>query len=88
MNSETAGNSSTQDEKDDSGIEQDNCWIYIRIAVEDLHLHKVLKFNVEQTVWNAKQKVLQGLPRVSGASSRAATPSFRVSSRRRSCPTD
>jgi hypothetical protein len=27
-----------QDEKDDSGIEQDNSFIYIRISVEDHHL--------------------------------------------------
>jgi hypothetical protein len=53
-----------QDEKDDSGIEQDNSFIYIRIAVEDHHLQKVLKFNLDDTVWNAKQKVLQVLVRV------------------------
>jgi len=54
-----------QDEKDDSGIEQDNSFIYIRIAVEDLNLQKVLKFNLDDTVWSAKQKVLQVLVRVS-----------------------
>lgn len=27
-----------QDEKEDSGIEQDNSFIYIRIAIEDLNL--------------------------------------------------
>jgi SH3/ankyrin repeat-containing protein len=53
-----------QDEKDDSGIEQDNSFIYIRIAVEDHHLQKVLKFNLDDTVWSAKQKVLQVLVRV------------------------
>ncbi|UJR38535.1 hypothetical protein I4U23_031202 [Adineta vaga] len=52
-----------QDEKDDSGIEQDNNLIYIRISVEDHHLQKVLKFNIDDTVWNAKQKVLQVLVR-------------------------
>ncbi|CAF0957509.1 unnamed protein product [Adineta steineri] len=52
-----------QDEKDDSGIEQDNSFIYIRISVEDLHLQKVLKFNLDDTVWCAKQKVLQVLIR-------------------------
>ncbi|CAF3557332.1 unnamed protein product [Adineta steineri] len=52
-----------QDEKDDSGIEQDNSFIYIRIAVEDLNLQKVLKFNLDDTVWSAKQKVLQVLVR-------------------------
>jgi hypothetical protein len=31
-------NQHQQDEKDDSGIEQDNSFIYIRIAVEDHHL--------------------------------------------------
>ena len=53
-----------QDEKDDSGIEQDNSFIYIRIAVEDHNLQKVLKFNLDDTVWSAKQKVLQVLVRV------------------------
>lgn len=53
-----------QDEKDDSGIEQDNSFIYIRVAVEDLNLQKVLKFNLDDTVWSAKQKVLQVLVRV------------------------
>ena len=53
-----------QDEKDDSGIEQDNNFIYIRIAVEDHNLQKVLKFNLDDTVWSAKQKVLQVLVRV------------------------
>jgi hypothetical protein len=53
-----------QDEKDDSGIEQDNNFIYIRIAVEDHNLQKVLKFNLDDTVWTAKQKVLQVLVRV------------------------
>lgn len=53
-----------QDEKDDSGIEQDNNFIYIRIAVEDHHLQKVLKFNLDDTVWIAKQKILHGLVRV------------------------
>ncbi len=53
-----------QDEKDDSGIEQDNHLIYIRIAVEDHHLQKVLKFNLDDTVWIAKQKILQVLVRV------------------------
>ncbi|CAF3564455.1 unnamed protein product [Rotaria socialis] len=52
-----------QDEKDDSGIEQDNSFIYIRIAVEDLNLQKVLKFNLDDTIWSAKQKVLQVLVR-------------------------
>ncbi|CAF1634071.1 unnamed protein product [Adineta ricciae] len=52
-----------QDEKDDSGIEQDNSFIYIRVAVEDLNLQKVLKFNLDDTVWSAKQKVLQVLVR-------------------------
>ncbi|CAF2881473.1 unnamed protein product [Rotaria sp. Silwood2] len=52
-----------QDEKDDSGIEQDNSFIYIRIAVEDHNLQKVLKFNLDDTVWSAKQKVLQVLIR-------------------------
>ena len=47
--------------EDDSGIEQDQSWIYIRIAIEDHHLQKVLKFNLDETVWNAKQKVLQVL---------------------------
>lgn len=55
---------SSQDEKDDSGIEQDHSWLYIRIAVEDHHLQKVLKFNIDETVWNAKQKILQVLVRV------------------------
>lgn len=64
MSTENHSNSSVEDEKDDSGIEQDQSWIYIRIAVEDLHLQKVLKFNLDQTVWNAKQKVLQVLVRV------------------------
>lgn len=49
--------------EDDSGIEQDQTWIYIRIAIEDHHLQKVLKFNLDETVWNAKQKVLQVLIR-------------------------
>jgi hypothetical protein len=31
-----------QDEKDDSGIEQDNSFIYIRIAVEDHNLQVCL----------------------------------------------
>jgi len=53
-----------EDEKDDSGIEQDNTFIYIRISVEDHHLQKVLKFNFDDTVWNAKLKVLQVLVRV------------------------
>lgn len=53
--------SNIEDEKDDSGIEQDNHWIYIRIAIEDLHLQKVLKFNLDDRVWIAKQKVLQVL---------------------------
>ena len=53
-----------QDEKDDSGIEQDNSFIYIRISVEDHHLQKVLKFNLDDTVWNTKLKVLQVLVRV------------------------
>jgi hypothetical protein len=53
-----------QDEKDDSGIEQDNNFIYIRIAVEDHNLQKVLKFNLDDTIWTAKQKVLQVLVRV------------------------
>ncbi len=53
-----------QDEKDDSGIEQDNSFIYIRIAVEDHNLQKVLKFNLDDTIWTAKQKVLQVLIRV------------------------
>jgi hypothetical protein len=53
-----------EDEKDDSGIEQDNSFIYIRISVEDHHLQKVLKFNLDDTVWNAKLKVLQVLVRV------------------------
>ncbi|CAF1289480.1 unnamed protein product [Rotaria sordida] len=52
-----------QDEKDDSGIEQDNSFIYIRIAVEDHNLQKVLKFNLDDTIWSAKQKVLQVLVR-------------------------
>ena len=50
--------------EDDSGIEQDQTWIYIRIAIEDHHLQKVLKFSLDETVWNAKQKVLQVLIRV------------------------
>lgn len=53
-----------QDEKDDSGIEQDNSFIYVRIAVEDHNLQKVLKFNLDDTVWSAKQKILQVLVRV------------------------
>jgi hypothetical protein len=53
-----------QDEKDDSGIEQDNSFIYIRISVEDHHLQKVLKFNLDDTVWSTKLKVLQVLVRV------------------------
>ena len=53
------------DQQDDSGIEQDNHFIYIRISVEDYHLQKVLKFNLDDTVWTAKQKVLQVLVRVS-----------------------
>jgi len=53
-----------EDEKDDSGIEQDNNFIYIRIAVEDHNLQKVLKFNLDDTVWTAKLKVLQVLVRV------------------------
>ncbi|CAF0935373.1 unnamed protein product, partial [Didymodactylos carnosus] len=53
-----------QDEKDDSGIEQDNSIIYIRIAVEDQNLQKVLKFNLDDTVWSAKLKVLQHLLKV------------------------
>jgi hypothetical protein len=53
-----------QDEKDDSGIEQDNSFIYIRISVEDHHLQKVLKFNLDDTVWNTKLKVLQVLLKV------------------------
>ncbi len=53
-----------QDEKDDSGIEQDNSFIYIRISVEDHNLQKVLKFNLDDTVWTAKQKILQVLVRV------------------------
>ncbi len=36
----------------------------IRIAVEDHHLQKVLKFNLDDTVWIAKQKILQVLVRV------------------------
>lgn len=52
------------DQQDDSGIEQDNHWIYIRISVEDYHLQKVLKFHLDDTVWTAKQKVLQVLIRV------------------------
>ena len=61
-----------EEEKDDSGIEQDHCSIYIRVAVEDHHLQKVIKFNLDETVWSAKQKVLQLLLRVrkSGLSSR------------------
>ncbi len=57
-------NNNQQDEKDDSGIEQDNSFIYIRISVEDHHLQKVLKFNLDDTVWMAKQKILQVLIRV------------------------
>lgn len=53
-----------QDEKDDSGIEQDNSYIYVRVAVEDHNLQKVLKFNLDDTVWAAKQKILQVLVRV------------------------
>jgi len=53
-----------QDEKDDSGIEQDHQLIYIRIHVEDHHLQKVLKFNLDDTIWKAKQKVLQVLVKV------------------------
>jgi hypothetical protein len=53
-----------QDEKDDSGIEQDNSFIYIRISVEDHNLQKVLKFNLDDTVRTAKQKILQVLVRV------------------------
>ena len=56
--------SKIEDEKDDSGIEKDNHWIYIRIAIEDLHLQKVLKFNLDDRVWIAKQKVLQVLLQV------------------------
>ena len=68
MTTENNSSSSIEDEKDDSGIEQDQSWIYIRIAVEDLHLQKVLKFNLDQTVWNAKQKILQVLVRVNSIS--------------------
>ncbi len=57
-----------QDEKDDSGIEQDNSFIYIRISVEDHNLQKVLKFNLDDTVWTAKQKILQVLVRVNSFS--------------------
>lgn len=52
------------EEKDDSGIEQDHQWIFIRISIEDHHLQKVFKFNLDQTVWNAKQKILQLLVKV------------------------
>jgi SH3/ankyrin repeat-containing protein len=64
MESEKIMEINQQDEKDDSGIEQDNSFIYIRISVEDHHLQKVLKFNLDDTVWMAKQKVLQVLIRV------------------------
>ena len=64
MESEKRMEINQQDEKDDSGIEQDNSFIYIRISVEDHHLQKVLKFNLDDTVWMAKQKVLQVLIRV------------------------
>ena len=60
----SAGLEDQHDDKDDSGIEQDNSWLYIRIAVEDHNLQKVLKLNLDDTVWNAKQKVLQVLLRV------------------------
>ena len=53
------------DQQDDSGIEQDNHFLYIRISVEDYHLQKVLKFHFDDTVWTAKQRVLQVLVRVS-----------------------
>lgn len=59
-----------EEEKDDSGIEQDQSSIYIRVAVEDLHLQKVLKFNLDETVWTAKHKVLQVLVRVNSPISR------------------
>jgi hypothetical protein len=64
MESERRMENNQQDEKDDSGIEQDNSFIYIRISVEDHHLQKVLKFNLDDTVWIAKQKILQVLIRV------------------------
>ena len=60
----SAAREDQHDDKDDSGIEQDNSWLYIRIAVEDHNLQKVLKLNLDDTVWNAKQKVLQVLLRV------------------------
>ncbi len=63
-NQQQMENEIKQIENDDSGIEQDNSFIYIRIAVEDHHLQKVLKFNLDDTVWIAKQKVLQLLVRV------------------------
>ena len=37
-----------QDEKDDSGIEQDNSFIYIRISVEDHNLQVIFSFFFQQ----------------------------------------
>ena len=70
-----------EEEKDDSGIEQDQSSIYIRVAVEDLHLQKVLKFNLDETVWTAKQKVLQVLVRVNSPISLSLHYSSFVSSK-------
>lgn len=40
-----------EDEKDDSGIEQDSTFLYIRISVEDLHL-QVRSPSMEITILN------------------------------------
>ena len=67
-------NNINDDKENDSGIEKEidssssnntannniNS-IFIRVSISDQNLQKVLKFNLDETVWNAKQRVLTTL---------------------------
>lgn len=57
-----AANEKDYEKENDSGIEkEENNTIFIRIAITDQNLQKVLKFSQDETVWNAKQRVLATL---------------------------
>ena len=58
-NSNNKENESVIDMKTEA--QNDPSKLYIRVSISDQSLQKVLKFNLDETVWNAKQRVLATL---------------------------
>jgi SH3 and multiple ankyrin repeat domains protein len=58
-NSNNKENESVNDMKNEA--QNDPSKLYIRVSISDQSLQKVLKFNLDETVWNAKQRVLATL---------------------------